>query len=103
MTKPGNSKTRERIDRGAMRDKVVVVDPAAAPMDTDNEAAGAPTPELVAETADRRQMAAAQRAVPTLDRSREESAPSADEMADETADDAIGMRRRPETWRTPRG
>ena len=94
MTKPGNAKTRARIDAGEMRDKAVVGDPAAAPMDTDNEAAGAPTPEAVADAADRRQMAAAQRAVPRLDPGRERSAP---EAADE-----LGPRRRPETWRTPR-
>jgi hypothetical protein len=100
--KPGDAKTNERIDSGAMRDKVVAFDPAAVPMDTDNEAAGAPTPFAVAEAADRRQMEAAQRAVPTLDRSRECSAPEAADP--EAADaDAVGPRRRPETWRTPRG
>jgi hypothetical protein len=94
MTKPGNSRTRHRIDTDAMRDKVDAPDPAAAPMDTDNEAAGTPTPVAVAEAADRQQMAAAQRAVPRLDRSREQSASAADE-------DLVGPRRRPETWRTP--
>jgi hypothetical protein len=96
MTKPGYSKTRERIDAGEMRDKVKAPDPAAAPMDTDNEAAGAPTPAAVADAADREQAAAAQRAVPESDKSRAESAPD--------PDDTIGTRRRPETfWTPPRG
>jgi len=97
MTKPGNAKTRKRIDTGKMRDKIAVFDPAAAPMDTDNEAAAAPTPEMVADAADRRQMAVAEQAVPVLDSGRERAA--APDPADE---DEVGPRRRPETWRTPR-
>src|SRR5919198_4464638 len=93
MTKPGNANARDLIDRGKLRDKVAVPDPATAPMDTDNEAAGAPTPEPVAEAADREQAAVAQRAVPDLDKSRAASAPD--------GDDEISARRRPETWRTP--
>jgi hypothetical protein len=34
---------RDRIDRGHMRDKVKAFDPAAAPIGTDEEAAGTPT------------------------------------------------------------
>jgi hypothetical protein len=94
MTKPGYSKSRERIDAGEMRDKVDVSDPAAAPMDTDNEAAGAPTP-AAADVADREQAAAAQRAVPERDKGWADSAPD--------PGDPIGTPRRPETLWTPRG
>ncbi len=35
---------KEDIDSGRMRDKVAAFDPAAAPLGTDEEAAGTPTP-----------------------------------------------------------
>ena len=37
-------KLRTAIDRGAGRDKVSITDPAAAPLGTDEEAAGTPVP-----------------------------------------------------------
>jgi hypothetical protein len=40
--RPGNLKAA--LDRGAGRDKVVIEDPAAAPLGTDEEAAGTPIP-----------------------------------------------------------
>jgi hypothetical protein len=43
------ARLRAEIDRGSTRDKVDVVDPAAAPLGTDDEAAGTPpSPERVA-------------------------------------------------------
>ncbi|MGE3916843.1 MAG: hypothetical protein AB7F78_14220 [Hyphomicrobiaceae bacterium] len=46
--RPTASQLRSTIDRGAARDKVASLDPAAAPLGTDDEAAGAPpTPEQV--------------------------------------------------------
>jgi hypothetical protein len=45
----GTERIRRDIDRGRTRDKVDVDDPAAAPLGTDDEAAGAPaSPEEVA-------------------------------------------------------
>ena len=41
---PTISKLREDIDRGRGDDEVNVVDPAAAPLGTDEEAAGTPVP-----------------------------------------------------------
>ena len=35
---------RDQIDSGKFRDKVAAPDPAASPLGTDDEAAGAPTP-----------------------------------------------------------
>ena len=55
--------------RGDLRDKVAVTDPAAAPLGTDTEAAGQAIPKEAA-AADRAQAAMAQRAVPKLDASR---------------------------------
>ena len=55
--------------RGDLRDKVAVNDPAAAPPQGDTEAAGHAMPKAAAET-DRAQAAVAQRAVPELDASR---------------------------------
>ncbi|SDO71881.1 hypothetical protein SAMN05216196_108145 [Lutimaribacter pacificus] len=44
------NRLRERTDRGGTGDKVAFQDPAAAPLGTDDEAAGhPPTPEEVAE------------------------------------------------------
>jgi hypothetical protein len=58
--------TRIAIDRSALRDKVNVVDPTAAPLETDSEAAGASHPRAAGDTeAEQRQ--AAQRNVPELD------------------------------------
>lgn len=39
---PTSAELRDRIDRGQTGDKVPVVDPAAAPLGTDDEAAGTP-------------------------------------------------------------
>lgn len=44
-------KLRTAIDRGAGRDKVAWEDPAAAPLGTDEEAAGTPVPREAVETA----------------------------------------------------
>ncbi|WP_210403962.1 hypothetical protein [Pararhodobacter marinus] len=41
---------RRAIDQGVMRDKVAGEDPAAAPLGTDDEAAGTPPPAALAET-----------------------------------------------------
>ncbi|WP_370222525.1 hypothetical protein [Pararhodobacter marinus] len=41
---------RRAIDQGVMRDKVAGDDPAAAPLGTDDEAAGTPPPAALAET-----------------------------------------------------
>jgi len=47
---PTTAKLRHDIDRGRGGDKVDVIDPAAAPLGTDNEAAGTPPPaDAVAE------------------------------------------------------
>ena len=47
------SRLRADIDRGKMRDKVAFPDPAAAPLGTDEEAAGNPlTKEQVAQARD---------------------------------------------------
>jgi hypothetical protein len=62
---------RGPIDDGALRDKVAVSDPGAAPLDADSETTGMPTPRDVERQADREQAAVAQRAVPKLDRSRQ--------------------------------
>ncbi|HEY0526676.1 MAG TPA: hypothetical protein VGD08_25015 [Stellaceae bacterium] len=62
---------RGPIDDGALRDKVAAPDPGAAPLDADSETTGMPTPRDAERQADRAQAAAAQRAVPKLDRSRE--------------------------------
>src|SRR5919197_867387 len=56
--------------RGDLRDKVAVTDPAAAPPHGDAEASGTATPAHVAAAADHEQAQAAQRAVPRLDASR---------------------------------
>jgi hypothetical protein len=46
MTMATNEQLRNRIDRGLAGDKVAMPDPAAAPLGTDAEAAGAsPTPQ----------------------------------------------------------
>lgn len=42
MTIPTTEQLRDRIDRGLAGDKVPMPDPAAAPLGTDAEAAGAP-------------------------------------------------------------
>lgn len=53
---------RTAIDRGAAGDKIPFPDPAAAPLGTDDEAAGAPsTPSQIAEAA-RQELAGAPRA-----------------------------------------
>lgn len=41
---PTMDRLRHEIDRGQMGDKVAARDPAAAPLGTDEEAAGTPTP-----------------------------------------------------------
>jgi hypothetical protein len=49
---PNAERLRAFIDRGAAKDKVLMGDPAAAPLGTDEEAAGtSPTPEQVAAAA----------------------------------------------------
>jgi hypothetical protein len=45
-TRLNASQQRARIDRGEQGDKVPGFDPAAAPLGTDAEAAGTPTPEV---------------------------------------------------------
>lgn len=51
--RPAPDELRSRIDRGLAGDKVPAADPAAAPMNTDAAAAGAPlSPEQVALDAD---------------------------------------------------
>jgi hypothetical protein len=42
MAKPNADQLRHEIDRGETRDKVAYPDPAAAPLGTDDEAAGTP-------------------------------------------------------------
>ena len=44
MSRPTVSKLRHDIDRGRGGDKVDGIDPAAAPLGTDEEAAGTPVP-----------------------------------------------------------
>jgi hypothetical protein len=61
---------RGPINDGALRDKVAAPDPGSVPLDTDSETTGMPTPRSVEREADRDQAAAAQRAVPKLDRDR---------------------------------
>jgi hypothetical protein len=58
-----------RTQEGDLRDKVAVLDPAAAPEQGDAEAGGAAM-RGASRGADRRQAQAAQRAVPKLDASR---------------------------------
>ena len=53
-------RTRAAIDAGLTGDKVPVADPAAAPMNTDAETAGTPTPAYAAEADLRAQQAIAQ-------------------------------------------
>jgi hypothetical protein len=48
------SQLKEDIDSGRTRDKVAVFDPAAAPLGTDEEAAGTPTPGWAIEAERRR-------------------------------------------------
>jgi hypothetical protein len=55
--------------KGDLRDKVAVLDPAAAPDGSDSEAAGTPTGRAASE-ADRTQAGIAQAAVPRVDASR---------------------------------
>jgi hypothetical protein len=59
-----------RTDKGDFRDKVAAADPAAAPVDADSEAAGAPIPIAATEAANRRQATIAGAAVPKLDPNR---------------------------------
>ena len=59
-----------RTQRGDLRDKVAVTDPAAVPPEADTEAAGHHTPAAVAATAERTQAEVARRAVPELVASR---------------------------------
>ena len=56
MNKPKSTSAqlRDDIDRGLTGDKVAAADPAAAPLGTDEEAAGTPpSPEVIAEARDR--------------------------------------------------
>lgn len=69
-TRPLNADERRLTDEGALRDKVAVGDPTAAPAATDSETTGTPTPAAATEQAAHRQSAAAHRAVPRLDRDR---------------------------------
>jgi hypothetical protein len=56
--------------RGDLRDKVAVTDPAAVSPEGDTEAAGHHTPAAMAAQGERTQAEAARRAVPELDASR---------------------------------
>jgi hypothetical protein len=56
--------------RGDLRDKAAVTDPAAVPPEGDIEAAGHHTPAAVAAKAEHTQAEVARRAVPELDASR---------------------------------
>lgn len=47
--KGGSARLRAKIDSGALGDKVTVVDPAAAPLGTDDEASDTPPPTAVTE------------------------------------------------------
>src|SRR5919198_546214 len=67
MSQPRPEDTRALTDTGQFRDKVAVFDPAAVPMDTDNESAGMSTPKSETRDADRDQAATARREVPRLD------------------------------------
>ena len=63
-------KTRDLIDRGALRDKVAARDPAAVPEAADAEAAGTPTDAAVLAVATAAQARYAGAVVPHLDRDR---------------------------------
>ncbi len=52
--KSTSAQLRDDIDRGLTGDKVAAADPAAAPLGTDDEAAGTPpSPEAIAEARER--------------------------------------------------
>lgn len=60
---------RIAIDRGELRDKVDAADPAAAPLETDSEAAGMPHPAASGDADARQKSLAASRVpVPDVDR-----------------------------------
>lgn len=79
IDRPTTDKLRADIDRGRTGDKVPASDPAAAPLGTDEEAAGTPIPpQAIAhahaqETATSARMPAGQSAHPAPDRSRSRS------------------------------
>jgi hypothetical protein len=75
--------SREATDRGVLRDKVAVPDPAAVPLEADSEAAGTPAVGGATAAADAAQAAIADRAVPRLDPDR---AVSTHDRLDETPD-----------------
>jgi hypothetical protein len=56
MQAPTSSRLRGDIDRGRAGDKVDVADPAAAPLGTDDEAAGTPASPEAVETAHREEI-----------------------------------------------
>ena len=65
-TQPTSAQLRHDIDRGATGDKTPALDPAAAPLGTDEEAGGAPpTPPEIADamTAERRDLSGERNAV----------------------------------------
>lgn len=55
--RPRPAHLRDAIDKGKTRDKVAASDPAAAPLGTDEEAAGTPVPPQAVETAMRHETA----------------------------------------------
>jgi hypothetical protein len=57
MPEPNSSQLRHKIDSGQTRDKIAFPDPAAAPLGTDDEAAGAPPSTEAVETARRHEEA----------------------------------------------
>jgi hypothetical protein len=56
MAKPNADQLRHEIDRGETRDKVAYPDPAAAPLGTDDEAAGTPPSAEAVEMARREEI-----------------------------------------------
>lgn len=70
MAKIESGRLREKIDSGALGDKVPVEDPAAAPLETDAETGGAPTPAAAAEREIREREPVAARFQGTFDATR---------------------------------